>query len=197
MPKVNPKRLKRIQQVAAQRQSGLVVVLQDIHDPHNAAAVFRTCEAFGIQEVYLIFEKEKYFNPRRIGKSSSASANKWLDFKIFRSTKECLARLRRKGYKILAASLHPQTKSLLSAKIPIDKLAIVLGNEHRGLSREAMKVADERVRIPMLGMVQSLNLSVTAAILIYEITRRRFSRFIKFRLPSPQVLSLVKKWSGR
>ena len=81
------RRLQKIQAVAKSRQNG-VIVLEDIHDPHNAAAVLRTADAFGIQKIYFIFNKQERFNPRKIGKATSSSANKWLDFEVFTSAKE-------------------------------------------------------------------------------------------------------------
>lgn len=94
-------RQEKIERVIENRREG-VVVLEDIHDPHNAGAVCRSCDAFGWQKVYLIFDKEKQFNPKRIGKASSSSANKWLTFKIFKSTKECFEELKKDGFEIYA-----------------------------------------------------------------------------------------------
>jgi tRNA (guanosine-2'-O-)-methyltransferase len=170
---ISEKRLNKIKTVAARRQSGLAVVLEDIHDPHNAAAVLRTCDAFGIQDVYFIFQQEKYYNPKKIGKSSSSSANKWLTFHIYRSTKECLKDLKKQGYKIYATILDEKAENLYKIKFSEKKIAILLGNEHRGLTLPAAELADKKIYIPMQGMVQSLNLSVTAAIMIFEASRQR------------------------
>ncbi|OGE88487.1 MAG: hypothetical protein A2722_01070 [Candidatus Doudnabacteria bacterium RIFCSPHIGHO2_01_FULL_50_11] len=164
------------------RQRGLVAVLEDIHDPHNAAAILRTAEAFGISDIALIFEKEKYWNPRRVGSSSSASANKWLRFSIYRSTQACLGDLRKKGFEIVATGLTQDSKSLLQSKLTGRKVAVFFGNEHRGLSPLALRSADHVVRIPMRGMVQSLNVSVSAAIVLWEIVRQRSSNPRKHRL---------------
>jgi len=157
----------------ARRQPGLVLVLEDIHDPHNAAAVLRTAEGFGVGTVYFIFEREKYYNPKKIGKTSSASANKWLDIKVFRSTRDCVADLKNSGYRIFATALSEDSISLFETKFYHGKLALLFGNEHRGLSEEAINLADKKLIIPMRGMVQSLNISVTAAICIFEVTRQR------------------------
>lgn len=149
-----------------------IVILEDIHDPHNAAAVWRSCDAFGIGTVYLIFNNEKEFNPKKIGKASSSSANKWLDFKIFHSTEECLEEVSRDGYKIYATILDKEAKSIYETKFE-EKAAIILGNEHAGLSETAIKMADYKIYIPMVGMVQSLNLSVTAGICLFEYGRQQ------------------------
>jgi tRNA (guanosine-2'-O-)-methyltransferase len=182
----------KIRQVIEGRQKG-VMVLEDIHDPHNAAAVWRSCDGFGFQKVYLIFEKEKIFNPKKIGKTSSGSANKWLDFKIFKSTGECLKELKKDGYKILATVLDKEAKKITETDLKIKKIAIMLGNEHRGLSEEAIKAADEKVYIPMKGMVQSFNLSVTAAILMYEIDRQRTGRG-NFGIEEKEKREIGQRW---
>ncbi len=167
------RRHDRNRSVASARQAGLAVVLEDIHDPHNAAAVMRTCDAFGIQDVRLIYEREAYANPRRIGKKSSSSASKWLDLTIYRSTHACLSALKRKGYEIVATALDARAIPLNRCRLSSRKIALFFGNEHRGLSPRALAAADTIVAIPMLGFVQSLNLSVTAAIVIAEVARQR------------------------
>ena len=146
-------------------------MLEDIHDPHNAAAVWRSCDAFGFGKVYLIFDQEETFNPKKIGKASSSSANKWLDFEIFHSTKECYEKLKKEGYKIYATVLDREAKELGVTSYESKKVALVFGNEHRGLSPEAIEGADEKIYIPMKGMVQSLNLSVTAGIVMWEYSK--------------------------
>jgi tRNA (guanosine-2'-O-)-methyltransferase len=185
------KRQEKIREVIKRRQEG-VIVLEDIHDPHNAAAVWRSCDGFGFQKVYLIFEKEKPFNPKKVGKTSSSSANKWLDFKIFRSTKAGIEELKKDGYKIAATVLDKGAKKLSEVDFKTKKVAIMLGNEHRGLSETALKLADEKIYIPMKGMVQSFNLSVTAAIVMYEIDRQR--RGEKFSLSKKEKGEIEKRW---
>jgi len=167
-------RQEKINRVIENRQEG-VVVLENIADPHNAAAVWRTADAFGFQKIYLVYSKEKIINPKKIGKASSSSANKWLSFKIFNNIDECYRELRKDGYKIYATVLDKEAKQILETRFEKKKIAIVLGNEHRGLSEEAIKGADVKIYIPMKGMVQSLNISVTAAILMYEVDRQRFN----------------------
>lgn len=144
-----------------------------MHDPHNVAAACRSAEGFGFGKIWLIFDKEKSFDPKKVGMTSSGSANKWLDFRIFRSTKECLEELRKEGFEIWATVLDESVDKISEADFTREKIAVLFGNEHRGLSKEARKGADRKVYIPMKGMVQSFNLSVTAAILMYEINRQR------------------------
>lgn len=169
------------------------MVLEDIHDPHNAAAVLRTCDAFGIQRVCFIFDKGKKFNPRKVGKVTSASANKWLDFEIFNSAKKCFAKLKRQGFTIVATVLDAQAKSIYKTKFTTPKTALVFGNEHAGLSAAAVELSDAHIYIPMRGFVQSLNLSVTAAICLYEMARQRKSK-AKFLLKKQEQNLLIRNW---
>jgi tRNA (guanosine-2'-O-)-methyltransferase len=169
---VTKERLEKLTRVAAERQKNLTVILEDIHDPHNAAAILRTCDAFGIQDVRFIFDQEKPYNPRRIGKVSSSSANKWLTIQIYKSTAEALLELKKEKFKNAETLLNSESVTLSKIKFP-EKVALWLGNENRGLSPLAQNSADLKIKIPMRGLVQSLNVSVTAAILIYEITRQR------------------------
>ncbi len=187
-------RLEKLTKVAALRQKNLAVILEDLHDPHNAAAILRTCDAFGIQDVRFIFDQEKAYNPRRIGKVSSASANKWLSITVYKSTTEALIALRKEKFQNAATLLDAKSVSLNRLKFP-EKIALWLGNEHHGLSPLAEKAAHLKINIPMRGLVQSLNVSVTAAILIYEISRQREKK--------PQLLSareqknLLNKWQKK
>ena len=164
--------MQRYREVAGRRQQG-VVVLEDIHDPHNAEAVFRSCDAFGFQRVCLIFDEEEPFDPRRVGKLSSSSANKWLDFEVYSSAKACLDALHGEGFEVVATVAEGEAEEVFAAELTAPRIAVMLGNENRGLSHEAVALADRRLTIPMAGMVRSLNLSVTAAILLFEVTRQR------------------------
>ncbi|MFZ2152768.1 MAG: RNA methyltransferase [Microgenomates group bacterium] len=184
----------KLNKVIDQRREG-VVVLQDIHDPHNAAAVWRNCDAMGWQKVYLIFEQEKVFNPKKVGKVSSSSANKWLDFKIFKSTKECYEMLKNEGYKIYVTVLDKEAVDLsLSDFRSQKKIAIVFGNEHRGVTQEAIDGADAKIYIPMRGMVQSLNLSVSAGIVLWEVERQRGQETGNWKLETGEKEEIKKRW---
>lgn len=165
-------RAEKIERVMRDKHQG-IIVLEDIHDPHNAAAVWRSADCFGFGKIYIIFDQEKTFNPKKVGKASSSSANKWLDFEIFKSTVECYEKLKKDGYKIYATILDKEATDLSLSDIRSqEKTALVFGNEHRGISQMAAAGADEKIYIPMLGMVQSLNLSVTAGILMWEYMRQ-------------------------
>ncbi|TDJ52927.1 MAG: RNA methyltransferase [Ignavibacteria bacterium] len=177
------------------RQPTLKLVIENIHDPHNVSAIFRTCDAAGIPKVSLLYYIEKF---PKIGKKSSASAFKWIEREKFKSVEECYNTLRKDGFKIYASQISDDAKEIFDLDFT-DKVAIVLGNEHRGISEEAAKLADERFLIPMYGMVQSLNVSVSAAITIYEALRQRKLKgmYGKPNYSSIEIEELVTKWSNK
>ena len=188
------RRQQKLQLVASQRQAGFIVVLEDIHDPHNAAAILRTCDAFGVQDVWFIFNKEKTYNPRRVGKSSSSSANKWLSFRVFKSVAECKTDLKRLKYESVGTVLHDKAEDFTKAKLIAKRIALWVGNEHAGLSPEAGKACDRLLLLPMRGFVESLNVSVMTAISIYEITRQRAG---KYKKNSREIAMLFQDFSQR
>ncbi|MEZ4156511.1 MAG: RNA methyltransferase [Candidatus Paceibacterota bacterium] len=190
-------RKEKIYSVAKNRQSGIVVVLEDVHDPHNAAAILRSCDAFGVQDVYFIFDKQKPYNPARVGKVSSSSANKWLSYKRFSSASECASELKRDGFTTFATILDKEARSIFKTKFSKHKkIAIFFGNEKDGLSPEAIRCCDKKVYIPMRGLVQSLNVSVTAALFIFEATRQRGSSS-RFKRKKSDVDALFDDLSSR
>jgi len=180
-------RLEKFKKVAEEREKNLVLVLEDLHDPFNAGAIMRTADAFGVQEIYLIFEKEKPFDVKNAGLTSS-SAYKWLKFNIFYSTKECLSSLKEKGYFFIATTPH-KGKSIYETNFDLPKIALLFGNEYRGLSEMAINFADEKVFIPMKGFVESLNISVSVGIFLYEIVKQRNG---KYKLDSTEIEELIK-----
>jgi tRNA (guanosine-2'-O-)-methyltransferase len=170
---MNERRQNKITAVVAQRRSDIVLVLEDIHDPHNTAAILRTCDAFGIQHIYLIFDKEAPYDPKKIGKASSSSANKWLTFHTFNSATACYEVLKGAGYTIAVTAITPHAEQLNEMSFTEPKIAIVMGNEHSGASEKAITLADKTIAIPMKGFVQSLNVSVAAAVVLWEVTRQK------------------------
>lgn len=189
------KRIEKIKWVLSKRQPSLRVVLENIHDPHNVSAIFRTCDAAGVPKVSLVYNVEKF---PKIGKKSSASAYKWIEREKYKSIEDCYLQLRDEKFVIYASSLNSDSKSLYNLDFT-KKTAIVFGNEHRGLSNEAEKLADERFFIPMYGMVQSLNVSVSAAICIYEALRQRLIRkkYDKSELSTKELKNLLDEWSKK
>lgn len=186
------KRLEKITRVIKSRQHSLTVVMENIHDPHNVSAIFRTCDAVGIPKVNLVYNFEAF---PRIGKKSSASAFKWVDKEKYKSVEECYVQLRKDGFKIFASSLSEYSKNLYDLDLT-QKVAIVVGNEHRGVSDESAKLADEVFLIPQFGMVQSLNVSVATAVILYEAMRQRIKKglYKKSELDEKTLDKLIDNW---
>ncbi len=170
------RRLNKLKQVAAQRQAGLTIVVEDVFDPHNLGAIARSCDAFGIQEINIIFEAQAAFNPKEAGKNSSTATNKWLNYRVHHDSKTGLQTLKDEGWRLAATVLDPAAESIFEADLCHPKLALLFGNEKNGLSATAIELAHQRVTIPMRGIAQSMNVSVTAALFIYEATRQRRAR---------------------
>lgn len=195
------RRVDRITSIVDNRQSNIIVVLEDIHDPHNASAILRTCDAMGIQDVWFIFEKEEKYNPKRVGKASSSSANKWLDFKIFGSTKVATDELKSMGYRIVVTALTNTSVSLLEYQATSEKIAVVVGNEHAGVSEAMLEAADDVLTIPMWGFVQSMNVSVATAIVLWEVTRQRRSNESLWKISDERrgklLASLLERGKGK
>jgi len=192
-------RIQRLSNVAKNRQEG-VIVLENIYDPHNAQAVVRTAEFFGFQTIYLIFEEGRGFNPRKVGKHSSSHARKWVDYEEFDSTQACFDKLKQEGYDIIATMLDENAEDIFESKIQQKnkKIALLFGNEKEGVSELAAKLADRKLYIPQRGMVQSLNLSVTAAMCLYELTRERQELGMdEFLLDEASGEALAKDFVGR
>lgn len=193
---ITPRRLEKITTVVRARLQG-AVVLEDIHDPHNAAAILRSCDAFGIQDVYFIFNKTKPYNPKRIGKASSSSANKWLTYHIYTNTQDCFSDLRASGYTILSTILDPGAVSLYDYSLSQKPTALVVGNEHTGISEEAARQSDACIYVPMQGFVESLNVSVCAAVCLFELSRQMRTTFDSYRLTDSAQQSLIDDFVSR
>jgi tRNA (guanosine-2'-O-)-methyltransferase len=189
------RRCARIRAVLERRQPDLTVVLENIHDPHNVSAVLRSCDAAGVLQVELLYTVEKF---PKIGRKSSSSANKWLARRNHRSVEECFATLRGDGYRILATHLTGDAVHLYECDLT-SPTALVFGNEHRGVSEEAARLADANIRIPMMGIIQSLNVSVACAVALFEALRQRQVRgmYDAPRLDVALLEKLYQEWIER
>ncbi len=189
----NTLRINKIKKIINNRLEGMIV-MEDVHDPHNVQAVVRTAEGLGFGKIGLIFEKEKPFNPKSVGKTSSSSANKWVEYEIFKSSKKAFEELKSRGYEIVVSVLDKGAENIYKSNLGARKIALVMGNEHSGVSKTAIKMADRKIYIPMEGMVQSFNISVAAGIMMYEVKRQREEAGIKkYKLDNEEKEKLVKK----
>lgn len=166
-PMVTDARRARLLEVLEGRMTAVSVVLDAPHDPHNGAAVLRTCEALGIQHVHVIPRVEEFMAARVVTKGS----DQWLDIAYHQTPASALKTLKSLGYVLIGS--HPEGELLPAALREIPRVAVVLGNEHAGICEELERAMDARVRVPMRGFVESLNVSVSAAVLLAHATQGR------------------------
>lgn len=153
------------------RQKSLTLVLENIHDPHNAAAIFRTADAVGIDKIYLVYNTNIF---PKIGRITSGSAVKWIERVMYNNATDCFNDLKSEDYKIYSTHMVEGKGNLSLYDLDMTgKTAIVMGNEKEGVSDEAKELSDANFLIPMKGMVQSLNVSVASAVCLYEALRQR------------------------
>lgn len=167
---MTPERSKRLNDVLDKRQPGLTVVLENVQDPHNISAVMRTCDAVGIQDIYIL--NTQIPKHKKWGAKSSSSAAKWLSIHQFTDVKECFAELRKHFDKIYTTHLSSDAFSLHTIDFT-QKVALVFGNEHGGVSEETIALSDGNFIIPQVGIIKSLNISVACAVSVYEAFRQK------------------------
>ncbi len=166
-PLVLERRRERILHVVEQRLASVSVVFDAPHDPFNGAAVLRTSEAFGVHTIHVIERKESFL----AAGSVTRNAHKWIDLRLYNSAASAISELR--AQKMTLVGAHPEGELIPDDLASIPRLGIVLGNEHDGIAQDLMSACDETVRVPMRGMVESLNVSVTAAVLLSRATLGR------------------------
>ncbi len=190
----NPKLGAEMDEVLAQRTRFLTVVAEDLYQPHNGAAVIRACECFGVQDLHVIPRT----NPFLISEEVVSGASKWVDVHGIgepdpSNTVKTLTSLKEKGYKIGATTLREGCIPI--AQVPVEeKLALCFGAEERGLSEEAHELADFYVRIPMYGFTQSFNISVSAAICLFDYTVRLRASSAPWMLTGQERAELKLSW---
>lgn len=188
------RRQARVRDVLLRRQKSLTIVLEDVHDPHNASAVMRSCDGVGILDVHLVYVHEE--PPRRsFARTTSASAAKWVRLHYHDAIEDCYAALREQGFRIYATALGRESVELYDVDFT-EPTALVFGNEHRGVSRAAIDGADATLFIPMQGMVESLNISVAAAVSLYEAMRQRMAAgmYTRPELSESDLAALEAEW---
>jgi tRNA (guanosine-2'-O-)-methyltransferase len=192
---MTPERTGKLTSVLCKRQSNLTVVMENVHDPHNISAVLRTCDAAGIQDIYIL--NTKIPKHKRFGSKSSSSAAKWMTVHQFTNTAECFEVLRKNYEYIYATNLVSNAISLY--KIDFTKsTALVFGNEHEGVSEEITRLIDGNFIIPQVGIIQSLNISVACAVSIYEAFRQKeiAGHYDAPSLSEQRINELMKQWRG-
>lgn len=192
---MTPEREANIKRVLSMRQPDLAVLMEDVEDPHNIFAIMRTCDAVGVQDLYII--NTKFRRHRKHGKRSSSSAKKWVTVHEFEDKQACIKEIRQKYDKILATYLDDEATSYYDIDYT-QSLVLAFGNERFGISDELLKECDGTFYIPQAGMIKSLNVSVACAVTLYEAKRQRVEKGYyngNTRLPDIQWQELYGKWS--
>jgi len=165
---MTPKRLARINTMLDKRQPDLTVCMEGLHKSHNLAAVVRTCDAIGISDVHAVWKSEE----AEVRGGSAAGSQNWINVHNYYKTTDAIAALKAQGMQILVTNLSDTAINF--TEIDYTKpTAIILGQEKFGTSQEALALADQDIVIPMVGMVQSLNVSVACSVVLYEAQRQR------------------------
>lgn len=183
-------RKERFLEVLANRTNHFTIALEDVYQLHNTSAVMRSCEVFGIQELHVVEQK---FG-KRIDTQIAMGAQKWVDINRFNTMQNCMDALREKGYQIIATTPHNDSCMLHEFDIT-QKSAIFFGTEKEGLSQEVIDQADGYLKIPMVGFTESLNISVSAAIIIQDITTRLRQSEVNWKLTEGEILEKRLAWA--
>jgi tRNA (guanosine-2'-O-)-methyltransferase len=170
---MNQRRLAKIREVARTRQNTLAVILENVHDLHNLGAVMRTADSVGVREIYVVYS-DPNITPKKVklGKRTSAGTRRWLDVYFYDDLDKCMEDVRKKYDRIFATHLEKNAVSVYELNLS-ERVALLFGNEKDGVSEAALKKCDGNFIIPQLGMAQSLNISVAAAVTLYEAYRQR------------------------
>ncbi len=190
---MSPERKAKLLEVLSKRQGDLAVVMENVDDPHNISAVMRTCDAVGIQDIYVLTTK---IHPhKKFGIKSSSSAEKWLTIHQYTDAQACFTDLRQQYTQILTTHLSTDAVGLYEIDFT-QPTALVFGNEHDGVSEEFRAMADGNFVIPQMGIIQSLNISVACAVSIYEAYRQKTvaGHYLRSTLSADRQETIKKDW---
>lgn len=192
---MTPERKERLLTVLHKRQPDITVVLENVFDPHNISAVMRTCDAVGIQEIFVLSNRVPPH--KKWGFKSSSSAEKWLTVHQFTDPMACIKAVKMKYKRILTTHLSSDAIPMHDINFT-DPIALVFGNEHDGVSEEIRNMADGNFIIPQVGIIKSLNISVACAVTLYEAFRQKSKagHYANPALPEQQIHELFASWAG-
>ncbi|TYA92206.1 TrmH family RNA methyltransferase [Seonamhaeicola marinus] len=185
-------RRKRFNEVLPQRTKHFTVATEDVYQLHNTSAVIRSCDVFGIQEVNIIEEQ----NTKRIDREIAMGAQKWVDLNRYHSVKECISDLKSKGYQIVATTPHTNDCELHDFDVT-KKSCFFFGRETEGLSEDVIEAADSYLKIPMVGFTESLNISVSAAIILQHVTTKLRQTNLNWQLTKDEILEKKLDWISK
>ena len=166
------RRAKLVEEYYKNKIPNAEILVDNVWDPHNVAAVFRTADGLGISKINLYYTYNKFPDFEKTGKKSSSSANKWMKFERVSDLKGFVSEKKMQGFKFIGADVCEEAVKLNEFVFP-ERVIIVLGSEKDGMSKEIREICDEFIFIPMTGMVESYNISVAAGIILYELFRQR------------------------
>lgn len=189
---LTPRRSELFKEIVEYRTDHFTVATQDVYQLHNTSAVIRSCDVFGVQNIHVIEER----NLKKIDREIAMGAQKWVDINRYHSTSECLDNLRAQGYQIVATSPHGNATLLEDFDISKPS-AFFFGTEKDGLSEEFLEQADCSLKIPMVGFTESLNISVSAAIILQSVTSRLRKSDIDWKFSEEERLALKMKWTEK
>ncbi|GAA3787019.1 RNA methyltransferase [Corallibacter vietnamensis] len=182
-------RRTRFNKVLSQRTKHFTVATEDVYQLHNTSAVIRSCDVFGIQEVNIVEEQ----NTKKIDREIAMGAQKWVDLNRYHSVKDCIHDLKQKGYQIVATT--PHTNDCVLHEFDVTKKScFFFGRETEGLSQEVLDAADCYLKIPMSGFTESLNISVSAAIILQHVTTKLKQTTIDWQLTDEERLAKQLDW---
>lgn len=195
-PFLTPRRRWRIETVLSQRTRYVTVALENLHKPHNASAIIRSCDSFGVQDIHIIDTMQQFM----LRRSATSGAHQWITSHFYNESQEnrpnvatCIDTLHAQGYRVAATTLRPDTKPLHELSLD-SKVALLFGTELYGLTDEAHELADEFVQIPLHGFTDSLNISVAAAICCSNLTNRLRIEGKDWGLSSAEKERLTLQW---
>ena len=191
---IKEERVKKFDEILSKRTNHVTVVLEDLHKPHNANAVLRSCDGFGLQDVHIIENKNEFDTEGTI----TLGAHRWLTLHRYNEPQKdnvdvCFDELRKQGYKVIATTPHEQDVNIYDLDV-CEKIALVFGTELDGISQNVIDKADGFAKIPMSGFSESFNISVSAAICMYELTKKIRQSDIESGLDESYKLKLKLEW---
>lgn len=190
---ISPRRKERFDEVMKHRTNHLQIVVEDLYQAHNASAVLRSCDCFGVQYVHFIENK----NSMKVNNEIALGAESWVSIikhnGAENNTKACLQKLKDQGFRIVATT--PHTNDVTIDKLPVDrKVVLVFGTEIDGITEDVREMADEFVKIPMYGFTESFNISVSAALCMYELTTRIRKTVPNYQLSEEEKTDIYLDW---
>ena len=189
---ISEERKERFLEVLAKRTRFLTVAIEDVYQLHNTSAVIRSCDAFGVQDVHVV---ENRFG-KRLDKNIAMGAEQWVDVHRYQTTTQCIEALKEKGYQIIATTPHNDFNLLADAKIT-SKTALFFGTEKEGLSQAVLEQADGFLKVPMVGFSESLNISVSAALIIQQLGDTLRKSNLPWHLTAMEILEKQLDWTKK